>query len=69
MGQYDRNQPVDGDDLKSDDWKLAAGRLAQAAHERHEAGRLGQVQRSWSSFPTASLWYLPFEVLQVPAAE
>jgi hypothetical protein len=68
LGQFDRNQPVDGDDLAKDDWKKAAQRLA---------GQLTNDTKpdDWAKYkelvivPDGVLWYLPFEILQAPAAQ
>ena len=68
LGQFDRNQPVDGDDLAKDDWKKAAQRLAKQLTNDTKPD-------DWSKYkelvivPDGVLWYLPFEILQVPAKE
>jgi hypothetical protein len=68
LGQFDRNGPVDGDDLAKDEWKKSAQRLA---------GQLTNDTKldDWAKYnqlvivPDSVLWYLPFEILQVPAKE
>ncbi len=68
LGHFDRNQPVDGDDLAKDDWKKVAQRLAKQLTNDTKPD-------DWSKYkelvivPDGVLWYLPFEVLQVPAKE
>jgi len=68
LGLHDRNQPVDGDDLAKDDWKKAAERLAKQLTNDTKVD-------DWSKYnqlvivPDGVLWYLPFEILQVPAKE
>ena len=68
LGQIDRNQPVGADDLTSDKWKQAATRLlAQLSNNTRP--------EEWEKYkelvvvPDSVLWYVPFEALQVPAAD
>jgi hypothetical protein len=66
IGQLDRTQPVGGDDLLKDDWKLPAGRLLKQLTNDTKP-------EDWSKYkelvivPDGVLWYLPFEILQIPA--
>ena len=68
LGLYDRNQPVDGEDLAKTDWKKVAERLAKQLTNDTKPD-------DWSKYkelvivPDGVLWYLPFEILQVPAKE
>ncbi len=66
IGHFDRNQPVDGEALKKEEWKLAAGRLLKQLTNDTKP-------EDWAKYtelvviPDGVLWYLPFEILQVPA--
>ena len=68
IGQLDRTQPVSGEDLIKDEWKLAAGRLLKQLTNDTKP-------EDWAKYkelvivPDGVLWYLPFEILQVPAGE
>ena len=68
LGQIDRNQPVSADELTSDKWKEAATRLlAQLSNNTQP--------EEWEKYkelvvvPDSVLWYVPFEALQIPAAD
>lgn len=68
LGHYDRNQPVDGEDLVKNEWKKAATRLAKELTNDTKPD-------DWAKYkelvivPDGVLWYLPFEILQVPTKD
>jgi hypothetical protein len=68
LGHFDRNKPVDGEDLVKTDWKKTAERLAKQLTNDTKPD-------DWSKYkelvivPDGVLWYLPFEILQVPATK
>jgi tetratricopeptide (TPR) repeat protein len=64
FGLFDRNQPLDAKDLKSEDWKIPAlSLLSQLTNE--------MPAEDWAKYkelvvvPDGVLWYLPFEALQL----
>jgi hypothetical protein len=68
LGLVDRTQAVDSEDLANEEWKKTAERLARQLTNDTKPD-------DWAKYkelvivPDGVLWYLPFEVLQVPAAE
>lgn len=65
LGMHDRNQPVPAGELASDDWKTIATKLLPPLSN-------GTKNTEWAKYeelvvvPDGVLWYLPFELLQVP---
>lgn len=65
IGNYDRDQVLPADRLTSDEWKKPAADLFAALSE----GLPPEVFKSTQELivvPDGYLWYLPFEMLQVP---
>lgn len=68
LGMHDRNQPIPAADLASDGWKTIATKLLPQLTN-------GTKANDWSKYeelivvPDGVLWYLPFELLQVPQNE
>lgn len=68
LGLQDRNQPVSGDDLVKTQWKTPAARLLKQLTNDTKPD-------AWANYhelviiPDGVLWYLPFDVLQVPEGE
>jgi tetratricopeptide (TPR) repeat protein len=68
LGQIDRNQAVGADDLTSDKWKEAATRLL-AQLSNNTKPEEWEKYKELVVVPDGVLWYVPFEALQIPAAE
>ena len=64
IGQIDKNQPVDLNTLRSDAWKHAARELLALLLSKADAGFLDNIDEL-VIVPDSTLWYVPFEALQV----
>ncbi len=68
LGLYDRNQPLDAKDLKTEEWRIPAAVLLGELTNQMAPG-------DWAKYkelvvvPDGVLWYLPFEALQVPTKD
>jgi CHAT domain-containing protein len=68
MGNHDRTQPVDAEDLKANGWVAPAERLMSQLTNNTQ-------QADWAKYrelvvvPDGVLWYLPFEALPVPGED
>ncbi len=68
LGLQDRNQPVDGDDLVKTEWKTPAARLLKQLTNDTKPEKWADY-KDLVIVPDGVLWYLPFEVLQVPEGD
>ncbi len=67
MGNYDRNQVMNASLLASEKWKASAEAVFKPLAEKLTPEVLQETQEL-IIVPDGFLWYLPFEVLQVPTA-
>jgi len=66
IGNYDRDQVLPAERLTNEDWKQAAATLFQPLAEGLKPEVL-QATKELVVVPDGFLWYLPFEMLQIPA--
>ena len=64
LGQHDRNQPVQIDDLKNTAWQCSGGAAARPTNQQHAARRLGPLSRAGDH----SRWRALVFAIRSPAA-